>query len=228
MKFFYTSLVILFVLLSSNDSFCQDNRYIEINVSDTVHLKPIDFQYKIALKDKSELMSFSFSDDNIEAPPPLKIEDVIKILQKNNFKYVIPESIDYNINKKDTIAPILHVNVNSETELKKLHQILKELDGINGELLEVKYESPSIYMESIYKSLYNKAKKEAETIAKISGCSILNIISIEESKSSNDLTSYIDMFQDLFKSNPLFGMFGQKAGFGKDYVKKMNFKFAIK
>ena len=120
-------------------------------------------------------------------PKPQKkkttVTQLMNLLNKGNYHYTIGEESNYATygygNNND--SSIL-ITVSSGDEVKKLFHLLKTLPDVSGSISHIEYETAPAEQNTLYKSLYEKAKASATLIAKASGDTLGQLISVEEDK----------------------------------------------
>jgi hypothetical protein len=223
------------LVCASQLSYAQDQRYVEVSVTDTVMLKPTTFVYQISLtSDFSatryvEMAKVSAMKGSVVNDTTVKFSELVKLLQANHFSFKMPEPNSLTIranNFTDNSDSSILVTLPSLDELKRLYRLLRPLHGLTTEMSQVKYE-PMPDKSAIYVSLYGKAKADAMILATVSGNTLGQLISVEEPKDL--LSSFSEYISDI-ESNSLFrGIFSKGSGnFEKPVVKKLIFRFQIK
>lgn len=205
----------------------QTNKFIEVMVSDTISLKPLEFTYKINTGNDATFLGMNTERDKTD--PIISINNIKRILDKNSFKYRVETKGNYDIVPTRTADSSILITLTSDTSLERLYKLLLTIKGIAGKISNVKYESDSPYRADIYKRLYSQAHSDAKMLATISGNAIGQLISVEEPKESDPYSGYMDMFKKMASNNNMFAeLFGMEDGFMQVTVKKLLFKFELK
>jgi len=225
MKFIYFSFFLLASLTIAQQLAAQNSKYIEINASDTIILKPIEFTYEISLGGRSFPFNLKVEDTSQQTISLIEIEN---LLTKNKFLYEVKDNSNYSISPNRKPDSIIALILNSESELKRLYKILIKIQGISGRITDKKFESLSNYKDEIYTQLFLRASQEANDLAKISGHSIGQLISVHELQ-ADPFSGYLDSFKEMFTKNDMFsGVFGYQIDINQRIEKKLVFKFEMK
>lgn len=215
----------------------QATSFIEITVEDTMKLKAINIKYLISESPYSTNYTYDANDtkkeENKRAPQSV-LGDIEKILKTNKYNYSkYTETKNYKISSSEDYGydygltkngnPGWLVEVKTTQELEDLYNLLKDQKGITGKIIDVQMESKDTYLELSMTRLYNKAKKEAELLASLTGLKLGKVISVSELTSNNSY-SMMDWYKDILS----FGKYDEGL-FGKDltsvYSRKLTFKF---
>lgn len=219
-----TAAIIAFLSLTLN---AQTNKFIEIEATDTIQLKPVEFVYKIATG--NEMSFLQMKGDKEDKTPEISIAAIKKILDKNSFVYEVKGKQDFRISPEKTSDSSIFVHLKSDTELKRLYKLLLTVKGISGNISDIKYESFSPYKPEIYQRLYKQALAEATILATISGSGVGQMISVQEPKESDFLSYYMDKIMQMGGSNNMFSeIFGFENSLVQKIEKKLLFRFEIK
>ena len=242
MKILRTHYIIIFVVCSFQ-LFSQQNRSLEIIVSDSIMLKPIGFTYSITYEEVKKIVVNPFqdnseSDDTGEKPTATETNkkekpDIEKILKQNNINYTLQKNIDYSIGKPGSSmslssvesqlsSPTYIIKLKSKDELEKLNQIFSSTEGITGKITNVDYESPENYKKDLFNKLFIKAKNEANLLASATDSKLGKLISVTEVKEE---WSFFRDLLDKFGSLIPFNIFDLSNPYVKSYERKMQFKF---
>lgn len=218
--------LILLLGFQTSTAFSQEPRFIEIVATDTVSLKATQIVYEITMGGSMDYLNISMPPDVSDGGNTAKttINDVTRILTKEKFMYEVDGSKDYTISdKKD--QSVITVTLKNETELKKLIEAFKDLNGISGRISTVSYEPLSMYREMLFKRLYAKALKEANMLGAVSGNMIGRMISAKEVADTMD--TYTNWYTELLKNMPYSLFPGQEVSKKVETV-KFAFKFELK
>src|SRR5579871_5203632 len=121
MKFVYFSFFLLASLTIAQQLAAQNSKYIEVNASDTIILKPIEFTYEISLGGRSFPFNLKVEDTSQQTISLIEIEN---LLTKNKFLYEVKDNSNYSISPNSKPDSIIALILNSESELKRLYKIL--------------------------------------------------------------------------------------------------------
>src|SRR5260221_12367375 len=93
------TLSLILVLASSFTTFAQDNKIIEVTVTDTVNLKPLEFVYEISSGEQFNFTSIAMNRGNAETIKSSTPGEIRKILLKNKFNFGENLKNGYTINR---------------------------------------------------------------------------------------------------------------------------------
>ena len=207
MKFSTFLLLTISIFTATTRLSAQIDRYVEITVADTVVLKALDFTYEI--RSGSSPYSFGMKEENDKNAIPL--HDIESLLTKNKFDFKVEENPSYLITPESQPNPVITVPLNSESEIKRLYDILRKLQGISGRISDANFEPLSDYKNEIFSNLYARAVHDANDLAKISGNSIGQLISVREPQ-SDYFSGMMDWYKEVVNKNDAFQMFGLHNG----------------
>lgn len=202
------------ITLFSSTLFYAQNGFIEIEVTDSISLKAISYEYTISTEKDYygvvEEVDYE-ADENInkmksENKEKMALTNAETFLKNNKFKYESLENSNYNINSTrfgfnlDTNG--FKVFVSSIADLKKIATELKGAEGITGTISKVNYEDSKSFEDALIKSVIDKGKVKAQKIASFSGLTLGKIIEIKEKDSfaGDDFMSMIQSLQKLGKN----------------------------
>ncbi len=226
-------LLFLLTLLTSLSIYSQ-NKFIEIEVNDTILLKPISFEVAISIKeespyggiynedeDSSELKADSFKKN--------KVAEIEKLLKSKNYKFSSGNSGDsfMGISLKNDNQGFI-VNISSVGELKKLETDIKSIDKVETNILKTIYEDGTKYDDLLYKKIFAKAKNKANIITTNSNLILGSIYEIRDNSvvaSANPMEDYTKLMTEMMsKMQNKSGLNPEK----KEYKKLYIFKFEVK
>jgi hypothetical protein len=215
--------ILLFVASMVVVSNCtaQEERYIEVIVSDTVAIAPTRFVYEITIGEKKGVMNFYSKDDHKEESAP-SYETIVRMLSKKNFSIKEPD-IDYKISKSAELNTVV-VLLNSKGELERLYNLLKDEKGISGEVSGVLGDKES-HTSRLYSKLFTSAKAQADILAKAAEGDIGQLLKAEEIQEAGG--GYMDMIKEVWKKMPM-DIFGTKSSTVIVYEKQIRFRFQLK
>jgi len=213
----------------------QTERFVEVEVSDTIMLKPTSFVFEInsnpanyPLEEMMEAMEELDGDyntnQNYNGLVSMSIVDIMVALKKEKFPYTIETITASSLysGKRDTV---LTVELLGKNEFERFQDFLSSHEDISGNIAEVKYESLAKYNKGMYENLYAKALEEAKVIAAITGGSIGEVISVSDKKSAS--SSWMDLYGDIMNES-LYGLYGKKRTNDKREIVSKVFRFQLK
>jgi len=220
--------VLLFLMGSVYVNAQNNNKFIEIMATDSIELKPVAFVYQVS--SGPDLSMFPVKMDKTDNEPYVSLSTIKKVLDKNNFTYEAKGKENYTIGGDKTPDSVLLITLNSDTELKRLYKALVNVKSISGKISDVKFESISAYKPDMYQRLYTKALTDATTLAKVSGNSVGQLISVQEPQQGADFFSgYQQMLQKMTgPNNFLSQLLGLETGLTQKIETKLLFRFELK
>lgn len=215
-KFLLTALLVFSIA-----SFAQ-SKFIEVEVTDTIALKPVSFQCNIYVS-SSDSLAVAFDEDydpmaNAENEKN-KLKEIKKKLEAKKYKV---NPLDQS--KGDILTRRYYgengwsVVANSENEIQKLRDVLN--GDANLEVAVLKYADETKAEEQLIKKLMDKARARAAVIGMNSGLKPGRILEVKEGRQgrASDYESY--MMQIMRMS----GMDGN----GGDYTGSLERTFVVK
>ncbi|MET2986129.1 SIMPL domain-containing protein [Aureibaculum conchae] len=191
--------ILLSILLLTSSLCISQTGFIEIEVRDTIQLKPIKFEYNVQISD-SKFLRFNekggVSKDSSKVLLKEKYKELGTFLK--NKKYEIRPSTNANYQIHDYIGFWKYgyvITLEQASDLQKLTSELKELDYITGSLGQMEYANEEKAEERLFKKLLDKARKKASTIAKLSDLKLGKIIEFHEVREVDNMAyNMLDMY----------------------------------
>jgi hypothetical protein len=228
-------IVVLITILLTSLTIQAQTKFIEIEVNDTILLKPISFKVTVTIEEDMAA-GMNYSDDENEESNQLKIDsykknkasEIENLLTSNNFKFSNTISNDNFLGMPRNNKNLgFTVSLSSVAELKNLEVKLKTIDKIETNIFETIYEDGSKYDEILYKRILAKAKIKANYITSNSGLTLGVINEIRENHSGlntqnpmEDYTKLITNMMSKFQS----GLNSDRKEYKKSYI----FKYEVK
>jgi hypothetical protein len=228
-------IVVLITILLTSLTIQAQTKFIEIEVNDTILLKPISFKVTVTIEEDLAA-GMNYSDDENEESNQLKIDsykknkaaEIENLLTSNNFKFSNTISNDNFLGMPRNNKNLgFTVSLSSVAELKSLEVKLKTIDKIETNIFETIYEDGSKYDEILYKRILAKAKIKANFITSNSGLTLGVINEIRENHSGlnaqnpmEDYTKLISNMMSKFQS----GLNSDRKEYKKSYI----FKYEVK
>ncbi|MNK40235.1 hypothetical protein D3C87_588800 [compost metagenome] len=193
-----TLIVLLFISFAS----LSQNKFIEVEVTDTISLKPVNFQCNIyAGLDEA----FSFNEegdyDMLAAEEKVKnrLEEVKTMLESKKYKVgPLDESRLNVLERRRSGQKGLTVFVNGPAEMQKLKDLLSPKEDIQTIVTVLKYADELKAEEQLIKRLIGKAKERAAIIGASSELKVGRILEVKEGKKSGD-TGLADFYSQIAK-----------------------------
>ena len=163
-------------------SVVQGQKFIEVNVSDSVHIKPTAIVYRILVGDYPKDPITMYSGEITAASPAFyqeRARELVKLFTKNHIAFREDKTNDFVIGSFVN-NPRFFIDLKNETELESLTELLKDVKNIYGAIASVTYEDESLYTTTLMGQIMKRALLDAQQIAKISGVKIGSILDISE------------------------------------------------
>lgn len=229
-------LLYLVTLLFASLSIYSQNKFIEIEVNDTILLKPTSFEVAISIKEESPYGGI-YNDDEDTETSQLKADsfkknkstEIEKFLKSKNYKFSSGNSGDsfMGISMKNDNQGFI-VSISSVVELKKLETDIKSIDKIETNIVKTTYEDGTKYDDLLYKKILVKAKTKANIITSNSSLILGSIFEIRDNLvtvSSNPMEDYTKLMAEMMsKMQNKSGLNPEKKEYKKSYI----FKFEVK
>ena len=194
-------LTLLTLLLISAISIAQ-TKFIEVEVTDTISLKPQSFQVNVYPDDASQ---YNFSEDETFDPVAAqekmenKLQQVRTMLESKKYKTEPLGTANYTILGKGKKDEGFAVNVTGLAEVKKLEDLLKATEGIETNVIVTKYADEQKAEDLLIKKLIDMAKARAAVIGTASGLKPGRILEVKEGKTADSMSDIEDMYMQILK-----------------------------
>ena len=220
-------LLLLLFSVISHPTLSQNERYIEVTVSDTVSLKVSMIYFMVEFGGSVEFMGVKVRKPNDEGDSIPTIEQFRELMDKHQFKYSIPDIGESAENIVED-NPSFLFEFKTNDELIQLKRLIKPFNGISGRIDKIIYEDLEKYEYDLYKRLYKKARRKADMLASISGNHTGKVLSISDLKGSGDsLNDLMGMYRQVFRNLPAsFGI--DQTVSDKEEVFSLVYKFELK
>jgi hypothetical protein len=211
---------ILFALLFISTGTFAQNKFIEVEVTDTIALKPLSYKCDLFIDtyDYDMVVEATPVDDNstnvvadeydplaAEEKAKNKIEGLKKTLESKKFKVLpLDESGIGVMGKRSYDQKGFTVIANSTAELQSVKEILEPRHEVTASVSVLKYADEQKTEEILIKRILDKAKARAAVIGANSGLKPGRIIEVKEGKPSGE-QSVMDMYSQILK----MGGYGQ-------------------
>jgi predicted secreted protein len=219
------TLITLFFI--SAISFAQ-NKFIEVEVTDTIALKPLNFQCNVYI-DIYNYETVVVEEGGDEEYDPLaakekaknKLQGIKAMLEAKKYKVTkLDESKINMLERRRQDSEGLTIMVNGEAEMQKLKDLLDDKQDVETVVTVLKYANEQQAEEQLIKKLLDKAKARAVVIGANSGLKPGNILEVKEGERDSSLN---DFYTQLAK----LGKFGtQNDGYTGSLSKTFVVKFA--
>lgn len=195
----------LFLLLFANACFAQG--FIEVEVRDTIVLKPESYVYEISISDRMNYEE-DYTDngpiDQLKRKAEKKNEMIKKTAELESFLkkkgYVYAPAKDYEVQNLFGLPKTksFRVTVKTPEALEKITQEVDEMDQYSGSLADVNYGDTSTLENKLFEKLIKKAKLKAAAIAVATNQKLGAIIEFKELKQSENFnTTFMEMIMSM-------------------------------
>lgn len=224
-------LLVVFTLLVSFNSFCQE-KFIEVEVRDTITLKPIKFEYIISINSPQGVFDEegNYNQDFVENYREEKKVEFKKLFKSKKYDFEVTEDSNFEINAN--YIPLVPdddftVTVYSLEELEKLRDELKALDYISTRVGNIQYEGENDkeFERKLLKKLIDEAKDKAGYIASLSGLKLGDIVEVKEVKEIDGFSFNMMSLLSAISTRSLTSF--QDDNFQGSLFKAMVVKFAV-
>lgn len=192
---------LLFTIIFITSISHSQNKFIEIEVRDTIRLEASKYEYHIELTESFEYMGLALQDEEydlsfIKENKKMKLFQLKEFLVENNYDFKSFNDNNYKLNNNPYFTSNGYkITLNSLDEVSSLVTKLKKFDFINGNIANVTFIDNDASERKLFEKLISKAKKKAQMIAEISGQKIGNIIQFTEVKEIDDFTfNFMDIY----------------------------------
>ncbi|GGB78528.1 hypothetical protein GCM10007424_18340 [Flavobacterium suaedae] len=224
-------ILLIFTFLVSFGSFSQE-KFIEVEVRDTITLKPIKFEYIISINSPQGVFDEegNYNQDFIENYKEEKKAELKKLLKLKKYDFKVTDDSSFEINSGYVhLVPDddFTVTVYSLEGLEKLRDELKVLDYISARVGNIQYEGEGDkeFERKLLKKLIDEAKDKAGYIASLSGLKLGNIVEVKEVK---EIDGFSFNMMSLLSAIPTKSMTSfQDDNFQGSLFKAMVVKFAV-
>lgn len=219
--------VTLFALLFISLGAFAQAKFIEVEVSDTISLKPLSFRCNVYAKDNTDVYSFDVADDAEYDPLAAaekaknQLNEVKGLMEAKKYKVLpLDESKINFMERRPPSKEGFSILINSEAEMKKLKTLLNSREDVSTVVVVLKYADEQKAEELLIKKLIDKAKVRAAFIGSTSGLKTGKILEVKEGRKSNE-ASFTELYSQLLK----MGSFGQE---NNDYTGSISKTFVVK
>ena len=208
------NLTLIALLLISTISVAQ-SKFIEVEVTDTITLKPLSYRcnlnvdtynYDIVVEatngsddDAAADVYQEYDAQAAEENGKKKIEELKKMLEAKKFKVSpLDDSYQGAIERRSYDKEGFTVIVNSMAELQSLQEVLAPRQDVTVAVSVLKYEDEQKAEEVLIKRLISKAKARAAVIGANSGLKPGRILEVKEGKPGKD-SSLVELYSQILK-----------------------------
>ncbi len=184
---------IAFLLLSAA-SFAQ-GKFIEVEVTDTITLKPLTFRCNVYMNDDTAVTVMVEGEEDVAYDPVAeeekaknRLQEIKKMLETKKYKVGPLDESNANIFSRKyygTSQEGWSVVVNSEAEVQKVKDLFKSKEYVAVDASVLKYADEVKAEELLIKKIIDKAKARAAVIGMNSGMKPGRIIEVKEGKHSD-------------------------------------------
>lgn len=216
------NLTLITLLFISFGAFAQ-NKFIEVEVTDTIMLKPLIYRCNLYVdtyaynyddvvvepatgnEDDNPVVMDAYDPQAAEEEGKKKIEALKKMLEAKNFKVIpLDESYQNIMERRSYEKEGFTVVVNTVAEMEALKDVLAQRQDVTVAVSVLKYEDEQKAEEVLIKRLIAKAKARALVIGASSGLKPGRILEVKEGRKSADM-SVSELYTQILK----MGSYGQ-------------------
>ncbi|MDY7394849.1 hypothetical protein UMM65_06320 [Aureibaculum sp. 2210JD6-5] len=212
--------ILSILLLTSSLCFSQPG-FIEIEVRDSIQLKPETFEYHISIDD-SMVMEFNadvpYNPKVAKTKRKEKLSELQAFLTNKGYSFSSLNDLSYEVNNSSYLSrnDAIVITLNKSDDLQKISEDLKELDFVNGKIGKIYYEDEEKSEERLFKKILEKTNKKAQMIAKLSGLKLGKLVDFKEVKEVDNISySMLDIFMVSQQGKPWNriknNLYGQKT-----------------
>jgi len=226
--------IFLILMFVSVTSFAQ-NKFIEVEVTDTIALKPLKFQCNLYIDTYSydavvveDVNATTYSEDNYdplvaEEKAKNKLQEFKRTLETNRFNAgPLDESRVNFMERRGSSSTGFTVVVTGMDEMFRLKDLMNSRPDVTASVSVLQYADELKAEEKLIQKLISKAKARATVIGSTSGLKAGRILEVREGKQSNE-TNLTELYAQIAK----MGSYGQESGdFSGSLTKTFVVKFA--
>jgi hypothetical protein len=221
-------LITTLLLVAGLTTFAQ-NGFIEVEVTDTVWMKPVSFEYNISVKNQALDYDYvegeDFDPQKFEEDSKNKMESLRMFLVKKGYtpkpitKSITPLRIKMNDEG-------FTVTLKSAQQLKKLEEELKTLDYAEGSMGDADFGDEAAYDAALFKKLIERGRKKGQVIASASGLKLGKITEIKEASGDTGMEGYMKEAMKVFEGMQSKVITGDNGSLHGETSKTITIKFA--
>ena len=223
-------LAFITLLFISTISFGQ-NKFIEIEVRDTLMLKPLSFEYVISISDiRVDTLAvaaddYAYNAKGMRQKYNKKAEELKKLLQSKKYAFKDLRDSNYELNSMSFYHENgFIVSLKNLEDLRSLKKILSDYYYISATIGEVFYYDENTVEQLLIKKLIGRAQRKAALIASETGLKLGKILEVKEVKEVDNFTfNIMDTYVSSGRRNRLNAEDGALKGIRS---KAMVIKFA--
>ncbi len=183
--------IICLFLLITNFGFGQSG-FIEIEIKDSVRIKPINFEYNVQISE-SKFTSYNVKGvvgkDSAKIKMQEKYKELELFLENKKYKIRPLNNSEFQIHNYAGFWKLgFAVELQTSKELEKLTTELKTLDFIAGSVGEIEYGDSELYEKRLFSKVLEKAKRKGQMIAGLTGQKLGRIIELREGKEAENIS----------------------------------------
>ena len=182
---------ILYLLFFTISLSFGQNGFIEIEIKDSIRLKPVKFEYNVQMSESKFIrhdMKTGFNQDSTKLIMNEKYKELEMFLMKRKYKIRPLNNSKYQIHQYVGFWKYgFAVELQNSNDLEKLTSELKTLDYISGSVGEIDYDENELSEKRLVQKILDKAKVKANMIAEMTGLKLGRIIEFKEVKGIENL-----------------------------------------
>ena len=215
-------ILIATTILINAQSFGSNEKYIEVKVSDTLMVQADlmtlmvqieeendDYDYDDYDLDEKEIEKQKRDAQNKQKATKAKIETILNKYNVSSFKFHEEEKNKNPFSKDFSIYENAYeVKLDNVSQYEKLSNELLAIEGVGVTTTQVNVKDKHSHEIILLEKLMNKAKKEAQVIAKQMGTTLGNPLNVNNQSMDNIYTSMFNNPESMGGFGALFGMLG--------------------
>lgn len=202
----------LFLLLLIGNT-CLAQGFIEVEVRDTLTMKPVSFIYEIGLSSNyddigvepagyDEEIDFAKQKNDKKNAQARKFIELESYLKTNKYEFEPSKNYDINSYLFNSLGKSYLVKVKTVQSLNKLTQDLEKMEHFSGSISNIDYGNLELLEDKLMDKLLKKAKAKAGKIAGMTNQKPGAITEFKEVKSSDNLNfTIVDLILNTRKKN---------------------------
>jgi hypothetical protein len=188
---------LLSFLFASTTTSAQQQNFVEVTVSDSLHIEADEIIYLVkALDDYTSTDTVTVDSTTFPlqpvsvSPKPDVLVEVRRIIKEMGLDTLSdPSTIVSNI-RYYRIDHSIRVRFTSDEKLKQFINRLRQIENITGAVVKLESKEKEEAKKRLFRQIVQKAKTEAEMLAQLSGKKLGVIASIQEKEIMGGWTSY--------------------------------------
>lgn len=176
---------LLFLFVGTNLCLCQ-NKFIEVEVKDTIQLKPLKFMYQVKVE-MSDFIDYDegrdYNSQKVKNTLKIKDQELKQTLQDLGYQCKSSNDMGYDVGGYTDLTQSGYIiELHNKQELQKIKDQVKKIEYASGTIIHTQFENPEANSQRLFKKLIAKAQQKAAMLAQLSNVKLGSIISLKEVK----------------------------------------------